>query len=142
MADMDDKHLRLTNKVDELKRLNIFLEELAEEWNIPLKTIHQINLVLEEIVSNIIFYAFDDKEEHDILLGLQIEQDAMKITVTDSGKAFDLLSAETYEEKEKTADERHIGGLGIHFVKELMDQVEYERNNDQNILTLYKKLPS
>ena len=139
---MEDKNLRLTNKVDELKRLNIFLEELADEWNIPLKPIHQLNLVLEEIISNIIFYAFDDNEAHDILINLHLEKDSVKVTVTDTGKAFDILAAEVYGEVDKPADERSVGGLGIHFVKELMDRVEYERKNDQNILTLYKKTSS
>jgi serine/threonine-protein kinase RsbW len=139
---MDEKHLQLTNEVDELKRLNVFLEELADEWKIPLKSIHQLNLALEEVISNIIFYAFDDNEEHDILLNVQFEKDAVKVIVTDKGKAFDILAAEIYGEKEKPAEERSVGGLGIHFVKELMDQVEYERKNDQNILTLYKKISS
>lgn len=139
---MEDKNLRLTNKVDELKRLNIFLEELADEWNIPLKPIHQLNLVLEEIISNIIYYAFDDHEEHDIILNLHLEKNTVKVTVTDTGKAFDILAAEIYGEKEKPAEERSVGGLGIHFVKELMDRVEYERKNEQNILTLYKEISS
>lgn len=136
---MKNWQLTIINKVDELQKLNAFLNDMASDCNLPDKLKNQLNLVLEEIISNIIFYAYDDSAEHEIKIELQYGNNMLEATITDSGKAFDILAANEYDEKEKPAEERSIGGLGIHFVKELMDRVEYKRLNNKNILKLYKQ---
>ena len=121
---MDNKQLILINRVDELQKLNAFLDELAAEWSITDKIKNQLNLVLEEVVSNIIFYAFDNNTDNEITIDFQIKDRSLQTTISDSGKAFDITAVNDYDEKDKPAEERAIGGLGIHFVKKLIDSVQ------------------
>jgi serine/threonine-protein kinase RsbW len=137
---MDKKQLSILNKIEELPKLNIVLEELAEEWGLSMKNSMHINLVLEEIVTNIIFYGFDENTEHQINIVFEKGINELKIVITDDGKAFNVIATKEFDDQKKSAEEREIGGLGIHFVKTLMDKVEYQRLNNMNILTLYKNL--
>jgi len=137
---MNKKQLSISNNIEEIQKLNLVVEELAEEWGMSLKISMNINLVLEEIITNIIFYGIEDKKDHIIDIEFVKEANEIIVMITDDGKAFNILEAEDFEDGEKTAEEREVGGLGIHFVKTLMDRVEYEYISGKNILTLHKKL--
>lgn len=137
---MDKRQLKILNDVTELRKLHLACENLAEEWHLPEKVSMHINLVLEEAISNIFFYSYEDDNEHEILIDFIKKDDEIIIHVTDDGKAFDLLATKDFDDVDKSAEERKIGGLGIHFVKKLMDEVEYRREADKNILSLYKKI--
>lgn len=137
---MDKRSFSILNDVTELHEMQAKLEALLEEWELPPKAAMHLNLVLEEVVSNIIFYAYEDDRDHEISFELHKEKDEIKIRIMDDGKAFDPLSGEEFSERDKPAEERKIGGLGIHFVKELMDEISYRRKNEKNYLYLVKKL--
>lgn len=136
---MDKRHIQLENKIEELHTLNAFLEEVSEQWGLKMKVAMNINLVLEEIVTNIIFYGYKETDRHSISIDLFNEELGIAIIVTDDADPFNMLLKKEYEDVDKNAEDREIGGLGIHFVKSLMDEVSYERNNDQNILKLFKR---
>ena len=133
---MTRKQLSISNKIEEIQKLNLAIEGLAEEWDLSMKISMNINLVLEEIITNIIFYGIKDNADHKIDIEFVKDDNDLKVTITDDGQAFNILETEDFGEMEKSAEERQIGGLGIHFVKTLMDRVEYEYLNDKNILTL------
>ena len=135
----ESSRLVIVNNIDELKTIEGRLNELAESWDIPSKTVFNIMLSLEELVSNTIFYGFNDNDEHTIVLSFHLNGDALKICIEDNGVAFNPLDAGT-PNIDDTVENRPIGGLGIHLVKNLMDSVEYQRNNDMNILTIVKTL--
>ncbi len=137
---MDKKQLTILNDIARLHDLQAFIEAAAEAWELPAKLSMNINLVLEEVISNIIFYGFEDESEHVIKVDLVKTGEEIIITVTDDARPFDLLATEDFKDNEKAAEDREIGGLGIHFVKTLMDKMEYRREEDQNILMLWKKL--
>jgi sigma-B regulation protein RsbU (phosphoserine phosphatase) len=131
--------IKLTNELTELEKIVAQIEELSDEWNIPAKTVMEINLVLEELFTNIVFYAFDDKEPHSITVEMALmEPHTLQIRLEDDGKPFNLLEKQMGEVFEQTVDERPIGGLGIHFVKKMMDGVAYERSGNNNIVILTK----
>ena len=140
MEKMNKKQISILNKVEELHKLNAAVEELIGECGLSKKLSMEINLVLEEIVSNIIFYGFEDKKEHLITIDFEKDDDELKIVMTDEGSPFDILSTEEFADVDKSAEEREIGGLGIHFVKTLMDRMEYQRRDNKNILTLSKNI--
>ena len=98
-----------------------------------------LNLALEEVVSNIIKYAYQDKADHEIEIQFAREDNLLTVKVKDDGEEFNVLD---YPKPNinATAEERDIGGLGIHFVKQLMDNVEYEYKDNKNILVLTKNL--
>ena len=103
-----------------------------------LPTNGEVLVAIEEIFVNIVHYAYLPKEG-DITLSLTFDLDAGEVVVrlSDSGRAFNPFEREA---PDLSADlmEREIGGLGIHFVKNLMDKVEYEYINNQNVVTLTK----
>lgn len=137
---MNSKSIIIQNDVSDLNKLAEFVEEAGEEWDLPMKIVFNLNLVLEELISNVIFYAFDDKEKHEIELKFETNNSVLKIVLIDDGKVFDPFQLSVEEELTKSAEEREIGGLGIHFVKQLMDAYKYERIDCKNHITLEKKL--
>ena len=98
-----------------------------------------INLALEELISNIIFYGYEDHNEHLIYVHFAIEDGYLITVIEDDGKAFNPLERPEVDTS-TLLDDKPIGGLGIHFVKNLMDDLKYERVADKNTLTLTCKL--
>ena len=139
---MKEIKLVLKNNINELNNLINGLEKVLEKWNIPLKTLLNINLVLEEIITNIVFYAYDDEKEHIIVIKFWKEGSNINIKIVDDGKEFNILKVPELDTKNISLEERDIGGLGIYFIRKLMDKVEYQRKNKKNILILTKCIKS
>ncbi|MBI9039430.1 MAG: ATP-binding protein [Bacteroidales bacterium] len=137
---MKKNKLIIKNNVSELEKVSVFVEKIVKEFKIPDKLIFNINLVLEEIISNIIFYAFDDESDHEILIEAKLIEDDLHILIKDDGKAFNLLDAPAPTDLNAGIDDRSIGGLGIHFAKTLMDNIDYKRENDNNKIYLRKQI--
>lgn len=136
---ISQERLTLKNDVRELSKLADFLEQLGLRWSLKPKVLMAINLSLEEAVSNIIFYAFEDTEEHFIEIQFQLVEKQLKIVLSDDGKPFDPLDREE-PDTNLPLEERPIGGLGIHLIKKMMDTVLYERREQKNHFTLIKNL--
>jgi anti-sigma regulatory factor (Ser/Thr protein kinase) len=138
---MRDKQFKvsLTNRSAALEKLQEFVEKTGLELRLQKDLVLKINLALEEVVSNIINYAYDDEDEHKINIRVERDNSKLMIIIEDDGKAFNILK---YPEPdiEIPAEKRNIGGLGIHFVRTLMDSVEYEYRDNKNILLLVKDL--
>lgn len=98
-----------------------------------------INLVLEEVVSNVIFYAYDDTLKHEINIDLSLQNNLLTIVITDDGKPFDPTSNQLPDINLKV-EERPVGGLGIFLISKIMTEVYYERKENLNILTLKKTI--
>jgi serine/threonine-protein kinase RsbW len=133
--------LILHNDVSELTRVQLLLESLEAAGTLPAALLMPLNLVLEEALTNIIFYAYEPGTSNDIKLELTIYADHLDLTLTDSGKPFDP-TASPDPDVNLSAEERPIGGLGIFLIRKLMDDVNYQRQNEHNILTMSKKIPS
>ena len=131
--------LALKNDIEEINRLHSFIEEVGEAFALPMKTVMNLNLVLEEAVTNLIMYAYP-KEEHEYIHLTAKEQEGKLIFIlTDSGKAFDPTQAPDADIT-LSADDRQIGGLGIFLIRKIMNEVKYERIDGKNVLTLEKEL--
>ena len=119
------------------------LAEWVDGLNVPAEFNMPINLALEEAVSNVMLYAYPDCTDGKVFveyLEVPTEQGRQMIfTISDSGIPFDPTQ-KSEADITLSAEERAIGGLGIHLVRQLMDQIIYERIDDKNILTLIKKL--
>lgn len=127
----------IENRVEVLPVLASKMEELAETWGLSMPLTMNLNLVLEEAVSNIIFYAYNDNEKHEIQISLSLDPKGITIQITDDGKPFDPTSIPK-PDITLPAEERPIGGLGIFLISKLMDSVHYLRQDNLNILTLIK----
>ena len=131
------KEVILVNKLTESERLSKIIEELAEEKNLSPKFVFEINVALDEIITNIISYAYNDKAEHKILVKIFFLEDGLKIQIEDEGIAFNPMER-AEPDITKSVMERPIGGLGIHMLRKLVDELKYKRENNKNILTLIK----
>ena len=130
---------RLLNNTDEMARLDRAVDEFgqARQWSEQMS--YHIKLALEEVVMNVISYAYEDGETHEFEVRLKSDSDGVVIDVIDDGQPFDPLQEAAEPDVEASLDVRSIGGLGVFFVKTLMDHVEYRRENDRNRLTLTKR---
>ena len=114
------------------------LAEWIDTLGLPEQLSMPINLALEETVTNVMLYAYPGKSGQ-VLVEAEKSPEQVIFTITDSGVSFDPT-------KQKEADitlsveERAIGGLGIHLVRQLMDDIRYERKDNKNILTLTKRI--
>lgn len=134
-----ERELRLKNELTELNTLKQFLEGLSEEWNLAGEVRNTLNLVLEELFVNIVNYGFDDTGEHHIVIRFKRHPEELVIAVEDDGKPFNILEA-VYKGFETTLAEREIGGEGINLVRELMENIEYSRENDRNRVVMRKTI--
>ena len=140
---MDDRRqpirFTLANSLSELERLTEHLELAKKEWRLTDKFILQLNLALDELFTNIVSYGYDSEPEQLITFTLAFHQDEVAITMCDNGKPFDPRIPED-PDMEIPLDEKEIGGLGIFLARRYTDTLDYRRENDQNIVTLTKKV--
>ncbi len=134
----DTRELILRNDIAELYNLKKYIDSLALEWKMDQKLVININLVLEEVLTNIIFYGYADKQQHQILLFFSKQDGRLEIRVEDDARPFNPLETDIPEDFDKPLEKRKIGGLGIHLMKNLMDNFSYKRENNKNILILIK----
>ena len=129
-----DKTLSLEQDLSEIEKIPSFIESLGLDE----KTTDELNLAIEEAVTNIISYS---SGKGDIEINAKKKTDRVIVTLKDNGKPFDPTS--TIEpDISSTPNDRPIGGLGIFLVRRLMDEVSYDRKDGVNSLTLIKKLPA
>ena len=137
------KTLELHNDVQEVALLTEWVEQIGEEWALPMSSVFQLNLALEEAVVNVMNYAFPAKEVHSFTITADTEIDGnpetMQFSLVDDGVPFDPTQQEA-PDVTLSAEERQIGGLGIFLVEQFMETTVYKRENDRNILTMvYRK---
>jgi anti-sigma regulatory factor (Ser/Thr protein kinase) len=115
---------------------NRSLAAYLDEQGVDPETRSTVELALEEAVTNVIKFAYDDEEPHEILIEVDRGPTGIVLRVADDGRAFNPLDAPA-PDFEKSIEEREPGGLGIHMLRSLAAKVEYERLDCRNILTVY-----
>ena len=133
------KELQICNKIDDLQQVAIFVEEIADELHLSPELTMNFNLVLEEMVTNVIFYAYPEGKVAPILLTAMANDDTISFIITDEGQPFDPTASEDADMSINPAD-RELGGMGIFICRQIMDDVSYQRINGQNVLTLTKNI--
>ena len=134
-----EKKLVIKNDISEISKLTIFIDELSEELDFTPELNFNLNLVLEEAVSNVILYAYSKEVQKEITLLANISDNNLIFVLTDSGKEFDPTKVPDADVT-LSAEEREIGGLGIFLIRQIMDTVEYQRIDGKNVLTMRKQL--
>ena len=131
--------VELKNQLSEIERLARIVHDFGRRHQIEPQIIYTMKLALDEILTNIISYAYDDAKEHIIVIRLSLDQEKWTVEVEDDGRPFNPLNAPEPDTKQLLG-ERPIGGLGIHLVRKLIDELEYRRQNDRNILVMRLKV--
>ena len=123
---------------ENLPVLRDFVSGICNDLNVSAKVSFQLNLVAEEIFTNVANYAYVP-DEGDIEVSAVYDDNVIKLTFTDSGKQYDPLKKPD-PDITLSAEERGIGGLGIFLTKKLVDDVKYEYVDGKNILILEKRI--
>jgi anti-sigma regulatory factor (Ser/Thr protein kinase) len=129
----------LRNDRAELVRLADLVERFAAEQGLSRDDLGNVNLVLDEIVSNVIRHGLAVESEGHVDVSLSVSDHELTIEVTDNGIAFDPLAAPP-PNLDLPIAERPIGGLGIHIVKVLSDTIAYRRERGRNHLRLTMRI--
>ena len=133
------RSLTLPNDINTIPQLNEFIDTVCEELEIDMALAMSLNLAMEEAVVNVMDYAYPEWTEGEVDIEAIADETQLHFTISDSGKPFDPTAKEEVDTT-LSAEERPIGGLGIHLIRQLMDNISYERRDGKNILRLSKNI--
>ena len=166
---MKQYSITLPNDVQAVPQLAEFVDQVCEEAGFDMATIMKLNLAIEEAVVNVMNYAYPAGTAGNVTIeavlqpasaasasGVSVSAasvsgvfvpggfpagvvGSLTFIISDSGVAFDP-TVKPEVDTTLSAEERNIGGLGIHLIRQIMDSVSYERTDNRNILTLVKNL--
>lgn len=133
------KEFVVANDIQALPPFAEELESFCDGAGVPMNMIYPLNLVLDEWLTNLISHAFKDDSKHDIVVNVDVGEEAVTMTVTDDGLPFNPTVDAPAPPIEGDIEDRPIGGLGLHLIRRLMDGVSYESSPaGTNCLTLVK----
>lgn len=126
--------------IQEIPQIREDLKFLEKEWAIPKSETRQILVIIEEIFSNIVRYAFEDGDEHSIEIKLGNVENEIEIEIIDDGLEFNPL--EYQAEKVDDPASSDTGGMGLTLIQAFSSKISYERNNGKNHLKIIKRVKS
>ena len=142
LTDQTTLSLTLECDLSELSRSAKEIEKFGEDRDWPSEWIFKTNLALDELITNIVNYGFeDDEEKKDILITLTEIRDCLVIVIEDEGNPFNPFLEAAEPSLDDELEERVVGGLGVYFVKTLMNEATYERREGRNLVTLILYTP-
>jgi anti-sigma regulatory factor (Ser/Thr protein kinase) len=129
--------LRIANAIGELPRVVAFVEEFGHAKGLPARAVNDLNLCLDEMLTNTISYGYESSAPRVISVSLSAAGGYLQAEIEDDAKPFDPRRSAPPELPRDLAS-RKIGGLGLHFVNSLMDVVDYRWSDGYNQTTLKK----
>ena len=133
----DALELSLANDLQAISGIAARIDAFCEARNLSPQIAYAVNLSVDEILTNTIGYGYDDDGAHRIALTLRLEEGTLVVVIVDDARAFDSSLA-TDPDTESPLEERALGGLGLFLVQQMMDGVDYRRQDGRNIVTLTK----
>ena len=128
-------HLKLAARPEELERINAAIEEFGERQDWSPKLLYRVNLALEELGLNVMTHG-QQAGARELEVTVTAQAETITIEIVDDGPRFDPLEDAPLPDPEAPLEGRPVGGLGIHLVREMMDQVSYRYDDGKNHLTL------
>lgn len=138
--DVARTNLQLKNELAEIERALQAFDAFVQRANLSAETRNDVSLVLDDLLNNIVNYAFEDEGEHVIKVSFRTDEHWLIITASDDGVEFDPFLRAAKPNLQRDIDEREIGGLGIHLIENMMDGHTYQRVGGRNVVTLMKRL--
>jgi anti-sigma regulatory factor (Ser/Thr protein kinase) len=139
MPCLDEVTLRIGNRIAELPKVADDVGEFGVRHGISRRVLHALTVALDEVLSNTIKYGYRDDEPHEIVVQLFLMPGEIVAEVRDDGVGFDPLTVPPAD-LSGGLHERRLGGIGLHLVRSLMDDLEYFREGGRNRLRLSKRL--
>lgn len=132
--------LTLESRPKNLKKLRAFVEKAARQAGLDKRGVYAVKLAVDEAASNIMEHGYLGRDDGMITCLWQMDEKALTITLLDNGRPFDLRAAPE-PDLQSGLFERQTGGLGIHLIRQMMDEVHYQTSPQGNRLTLVKYRP-
>lgn len=123
----------------EIAKVTAAFAEFADAHALSASVRRSIHVALDEMLSNTLMHGFAGREGGEVTVETVLDTDRVCVTLTDDGRPFDPF-AMAAPDTTLTTQARRIGGLGIHLVRHMMDEVTYHRRADRNVLVLAKRL--
>ncbi len=123
----------------EVARVNSAFAEFADAHALPAAIRRSVNVVLDELLTNALAYGLAGHQAGEVTIDVELRPDRLTVTLTYDGEPFNPFGRAAPDTALSVA-ERPIGGLGIHLVRQLMDEVSYQRRTDRNVVVLVKLL--
>lgn len=133
-----EESFRYPSQIHEIPRINADLDELESAWSIPHSKMKQIRVIVEELFSNIVRFAFEDEQEHFIEVRMRKKENLVGIEIIDDGIAFNPLENKHNSNNDPALSES--GGMGITLVQTFSNHISYQRVGDKNHLNIEKKI--
>jgi serine/threonine-protein kinase RsbW len=130
-------HIVIRNDVTGLAALTSAMEHVGAEHGMPEKSLYQLKIALDEMVSNVIKYAWPEGGAHDIEIRITARDDGVEVEIIDDGRMFDPRDAPK-RDKPLPGQRPQPGGVGVQMTKQLVDRIGYARTGDRNHTTLTK----
>ena len=125
---------RFDVSLEAMHQVNELVANATNNMGMDEKSARQIRLIVEEAVGNVINYS----DATTMSLSIDEQEDGLMITVTDDGKPFDPTTMPP-PDLSIPGTERAIGGLGIHYMRQMSDSMTYQRKENKNVLRMIKK---
>ena len=132
--------LTVLNRIEEIRTVEKVLAEFAAQQSISSDVLFQIQLSLEEIFTNVVNYAHDDEQEHEVKIIILGDGDSVTVEVVDDGRPFDPLRDVPEIDTRSSLDRHRVGGAGVALTKRMMTELSYRRDGDHNHLIMTKRL--
>ena len=129
----------LANELHEIAGVAAQVDAFCAAHKLPPGVSYALNLSIDEILTNTISYGYDDDEPHRIEVIVSLEEDALAVVIVDDSMPFDLGLAPE-RDLDLSLEDTALGGLGLYLVHQMMDRVDYRREEGCNVVTLIKKV--
>lgn len=136
-------HLHVPAKLEELHHIESELEKVGEKEGWDAGLVYQVHLVLEELAVNTTNYGYSEggaTERGFIDIRILSREGSLSIEYSDNGMPFNPFEEAPTPDIDASVEERRVGGLGVHFVRTMMDEVGYKRDGDHNRISLTKRM--
>jgi serine/threonine-protein kinase RsbW len=134
-----ETHIELANDLAEVSRLAAAVEAFGAEHALSEGTIFALNLALEELVTNVIMHGGVEPGRRVVEVRLAVDGSTLRAVVSDDAREFNPLDCEE-PNLGSDIEARRVGGLGVHLIKNLMDDIAYRRENGKNVLSMRKTM--
>ena len=131
--------VKITNERDQIDDVRKFFDHFGMENQLSEKVIHDVQLALDELLTNIVNYGYEDGGEHIINVHFEVGKKNLKVEIVDDAKSYNMLDRED-PDTSLSVDDKPIGGLGVLLVKKLMSHTEYFTKGDKNHFIMIKGL--
>src|SRR5688572_27782564 len=136
---MSGRELRMDIRTADSGDVVALVERFGLEHALPQAILNDLNVALDEAVSNVVAYGYDAAARGEIVIRLNYVRDEVQVEVEDDGRAFDPLQVAP-PDLTAPLHQRQVGGLGVHLMRSLMDGLSYDRNDGKNLLRMIKKV--